>query len=72
MARYRIDCFRGCPDRHPYCHSKCEKYIRQKAEYQETMDEVRKKTATKNNLYQAKCDGVHKATKHERYKAKYR
>lgn len=26
---------KGCPNRYPGCHGKCEKYIREKAEFEE-------------------------------------
>lgn len=26
---------KGCPDRYPGCHGKCEKYIREKVEFEE-------------------------------------
>lgn len=30
-----VTCCYQCPDRHPNCHSKCEKYIQQKAQWDE-------------------------------------
>lgn len=30
-----VTCCYQCPDRHPNCHSKCEKYIQQKAQWAE-------------------------------------
>ena len=43
MARYKIDCCMNCPDRYPGCHGKCERYITQKAELEETQAQRRKK-----------------------------
>ncbi len=43
MPRYKIDCCLDCSQRHPGCHSTCANYRQQRAEYDETMAEVRRK-----------------------------
>ncbi|MBQ0112161.1 MAG: hypothetical protein KBT03_03435 [Bacteroidales bacterium] len=37
-----ITCCYQCPDRTPGCHSKCEKYLQQKAEWEATKIQMRK------------------------------
>ena len=59
MARYKIDCCtRDCPKRSGDCHSTCKEYKTQRAEYDETMAEVKKKIAVEKGLNQYLCDHV--------------
>lgn len=39
MANLPFTCGRDCPDRQPGCHSKCEKYKRERAEYDKRKSE---------------------------------
>lgn len=50
MARYKIECCYKCPNRHAECHSTCERYKTQKAEYDATMTEVKKKEDVQKDL----------------------
>lgn len=50
MARYKITCCKDCPNRHPGCHGSCNKYQEQKAEYDETMSEVKEKRGVSQGL----------------------
>ena len=72
MARFKIDCCRDCPDRHPCCHGHCEKYIRERAEYDATMAEKRKETDLRNGLNGFMYDSIERTNKHINYRNKYR
>ena len=65
--RTKIDCCHKCPDRvaDPNCHGYCEKYKRQKAEYEETKAEMDKQAKIQNGLSGQSIDGVGKATHHK-------
>lgn len=71
-SRYSITCCKDCPDRYPGCHSKCDKYIKARAEYDAVLNEHRKHLDVSLALTQQRCDVIHKATKRRRYKDKYR
>lgn len=43
MARFKIDCCLNYEKRDPYCHSTCDDYKKERAEMDETTDEVRRK-----------------------------
>lgn len=45
-----IRCCLGCPDRNMDCHSTCEKYISEKAEYDREKEEKRKARYNENNM----------------------
>lgn len=64
--RLKIDCCWGCPDRQadPNCHGYCEKYKQQKAEYDETMAEKKKKEKVDKDLYSQMSDGLDKVYHH--------
>lgn len=38
-----IRCCKDCKDRRPACHDKCEKYLKEKKEFQEYKREITKK-----------------------------
>lgn len=48
--RYKIDCCNGCTEREEDCHAICKKYKIQKAEYNETRAEMRKKYETEQGV----------------------
>ena len=64
--RLKIDCCWGCPDRvaDPNCHGYCDTYIQQKAEYDETMAEKKKKEKVDKDLYSQMSDGLDKVYHH--------
>lgn len=70
--RTRIDSCYQCPDRYPGCHAECEKYQKQKEEYEATRAERQAKEGVQYRLYNQACDSVHKRTKYEIYRIKYR
>lgn len=72
MARYKIDCCQNCPDRHAGCHGHCEKYIQERAEYDETMAQKRKETDLRNGLNSFMYDSIEKTNKYINYRKKYR
>lgn len=49
MVKSNFSC-KGCPDRHPGCHAKCEKYNREKAAHEAEKAEAAKKAAIQNGL----------------------
>ncbi len=64
MARYKIDCCQpDCPSRSGECHSTCEKYRTQRAEYEATMAEEKKKGAVQRGLNQQFSDSLTKMNK---------
>ena len=63
MSRYLINCCKDCPERFPGCHSSCERYKAQRAEYDEKMAEHRKRYYIAQGLMQQKADCVYKVTK---------
>ena len=72
MARFKISCCRDCPDRHPCCHGHCEKYIQERAEYDETMAQKRKETDIRNGLNSVLYDSIERTNKYIHYRNKYR
>lgn len=54
---------KGCPERHPGCHDKCEKYQAEKAEYQARKEAADKKRAVGQALDNLRYDAIGKAVK---------
>lgn len=64
MARYKIDCCKpGCPNRNGDCHSTCKEYKTQKAEYDATMAEVKKKDDIRKGLNKQTIDNIERSKK---------
>lgn len=60
---------KGCDGRFPGCHSQCEKYKRDKDEYEKCMENERKKRDTKQGLRDQRTAAVGKAMRsHRRWK----
>lgn len=72
MARYKIDCCYNCADRHPLCHSSCEKYKQQRAEYDETVAAKKREWEIEKGLTSAQFDYSYKCKKRIVYRSKYR
>ena len=70
--RYVITCCKDCPDRYPGCHSSCEKYKAQRAEYDAQKAECMKRFEVAAGLYEQKCNGIGRITNRRNYRAKYR
>lgn len=70
--KFRITCCKDCPDRHPGCHGKCEKYIQQRSEYDAEKSAFMKKQEVQNRLTQQTIDTINKTTKHINYRKKHR
>lgn len=67
-----ITCCKDCSNRVPGCHGTCEKYIQQKAEYEDQKAEARKKLDVISGLNEARYDTIHKTTRWATYRGKYR
>lgn len=67
-----ITCCFDCPDRHPGCHGTCEKYKKQRAEWDAKKVEQKKQADAKYGLNSFYFDSVHKSTKRINYRRKYR
>ena len=64
MARYKIDCCtKDCPKRSGDCHSTCKEYKEQRAEYDETMAEVKKKADVQKGLNGYLADSIERTNK---------
>lgn len=63
-----INCCKGCvpPKRNPYCHSTCQEYIAEKAEYERIRDEHNDKYKVERAIYLSRSDKVYKAMKDRR------
>ena len=72
MARYKIDCCLNCPKRHVGCHSECEAYKTQRAEYDATMAEKRKKYDISVGLNGFMYDNIERTNRKLNYRSKYR
>lgn len=59
----RITCCFQCPDRFPGCHGKCEKYIQQKADFEKTKEETRKKRDIEHGLNASIYECIQKTAK---------
>lgn len=64
----RISCCKDCvpPERTPYCHSTCQKYIEQKAALDAHNEELRKKECGKEGAKRVIIDGCLKWRKRRR------
>ena len=72
MARYKIDCCMDCAQRYPGCHAICANYKQQRAEYDETMGEIRKKQEVRDNLNGFYYDNIQRTNRRINYRKKYR
>lgn len=72
MARFKIECCKDCADRHPACHSHCEKYQTEKAERDETLAEKQREHNVKIGLNGELYDTIYKTNKRLHYRSKYR
>lgn len=71
MARYKIDCCKpDCPKRNGECHSTCKEYKEQKAEYDATMAEVKKKDNVQKGLQGFLIDNIERTNKRLRIKGR--
>ena len=52
---------KGCPDRTPKCHDKCEKYQKEKAEHEAMKERQNKQNAVKSGLNDQTFRAVSKA-----------
>ena len=69
---HTITCCFECPDRHPGCHGTCEKYKQQRAEWDAKRAEQKKNQEAQRELNGFYYDSVHKNTKRNNYRSKYR
>lgn len=46
-----IKCCYGCPDRHTDCHAKCEKYQRERKEYERQKELEKRQKAREMDYY---------------------
>ena len=67
-----ITCCYQCQDRYPGCHGSCGRYISAKAENNARNAELRKQKVIQYGLKEYKYDGIHRVTKHRKYRSKYR
>ena len=67
-----ITCCKGCTERYEACWGSCEKYLKQKAEYDAQKAEARKRLDVISGLNEARCDTIYKTTKWRTYRGKYR
>ncbi len=54
---------KGCPDRTPGCHDHCEKYQKEKAEYEARKQEVDKARAIRQSVEDQRYTAIGKAVK---------
>lgn len=60
MARYKIDCCtKDCPKRSGDCHGTCKEYKTQRAEYEATMAEEKKKGEVRRGLEAQKSKTIY-------------
>lgn len=71
MNKVTFSCM-GCQDRFPGCHGACEKYKKERAEYDKIKEETKKKHDVEAGLNNYFYDSVHKTTKRHTYRSKYR
>lgn len=67
-----ITCCKDCPDRYPGCHGKCEKYIKERSDYDAKRSEYRKKYDIDSKLAEQRFDSIRKVTDRRNYRSKYR
>ena len=63
MARYKIDYCHNCQDRKAECHSTCEKYKTQRAEYEATKAEQMQKGEVRRGLEAQKSKTIYSIRK---------
>ena len=68
--RYKITCCKDCPNRHAECHSTCKEYKEQKAEYDTTMAEVKKKDNVQKGLQGFMINNIERTNKRLRIKGR--
>lgn len=61
IQRTTITCCKGCRDRYPGCHDKCNTYQEQKRERQALLDQEHRKTDISAAIYRAQSRQVMKA-----------
>ena len=61
-----IRCCKNCTDRYDYCHSKCEKYINEKAEWDAIKAEIRKKADIEQGVTGESIDNMLKMRRKKR------
>lgn len=59
----RIKCCIDCPDRSAECHAECEKYIKEKAEYNEQQALIGARKKADNNLRGFKIEALSRMLK---------
>ena len=59
---------KGCPTRTPGCHGYCEKYLKEKAEYEALKEKHTKENLLRGNLEEQRFRAVQKAYRHHRKK----
>jgi hypothetical protein len=71
VARYKIDCCtKDCPNRSGECHSTCERYKTQRAEYDATMAELKKKEDIQKGLQGFLIENIERTNKRLRRKGR--
>lgn len=72
--RTKIDCCWDCPDRQadPNCHGYCERYLRQKAEYEETKAAKDQKAQVESGLSGQMLTMINKASHHRNLHSKHK
>jgi hypothetical protein len=65
-----INCCNGCvaPKRYPGCHSHCNEYIAERAEYDRMKAIHDKERDVRVGIYQQRSDKAYKVLKNRRYK----
>lgn len=59
---------KGCGDRHPGCHGKCEKYLMEKAMHDAQNEAIREKKTISYGITAQRTAGVTKALRSRRHK----
>jgi hypothetical protein len=72
MPTIKITVCKDCATRHPGCHSSCEKYLQQRAEFDEWKTEQRKQHELKQSLDGFRFEGIEKICRKRNYRSKYR
>ena len=62
---------KGCPDRFPGCHDKCEKYRTEKAKHEARRAQDAARRAVDSGLREQRTAAVNKAMRHRRKGKKY-
>jgi hypothetical protein len=72
MPTVKITCCKDCATRHPACHGTCEKYLQQRAEFDEWKEEQRKQDEIKKGLDAFRYDGISNICRNRIYRGKFR